>query len=453
MDMDTKQQLLQQLKDKNPEEKQFHEAVESMLEYIVPVLEKHPEYEEAKILESLLEPERTIMFRLRWQDDEGRVQLNRGYRVQMNSALGPYKGGLRFSPDVKLGTFKFLAFEQIFKNALTGLPLGSAKGGADFNPKGRSDAEIMRFCQAFMMELYRHIGPRLDVPAGDMGVGKQEIGYLFGAYKKLQNQFEGAITGKGSAWGGSLLRPEATGYGLVYFVQQMLEQAGDRLEGKRCLVSGAGNVGLHCIEKLLEMGAKVVTVSDSSGFVLDKEGMNEEKLQFVKKLKLEEKGRIKEYAEEYQLEYTEVDKDADENPLWGVEADLAFPCATQNEISEKDAEKLLKNGLSLLAEGANMPLTGGASKKINESRILYAPGIASNAGGVAVSAMEMMQNHLGAYWQAEEVDQRLQHTMNQIHKTCLQAAKEYGFENNYAAGAFIAGFKRVADAMLAQGVI
>lgn len=452
MDMGTAQ-LLQQLKDKNPEEQEFHQAVEGMLEYIIPVLEKHPEYEGARILESLLEPERTIMFRVRWQDDKGRVQLNRAYRVQMNSALGPYKGGLRFSPDVQLGTFKFLAFEQIFKNALTGLPLGSGKGGADFNPKGRSDGEIMRFCQAFMMELYRHIGPRLDVPAGDMGVGKQEIGYLFGAYKKLQNQFEGAITGKGSAWGGSLLRPEATGYGLVYFAQQMLEHTGDRLEGKRCLVSGAGKVALHCIEKLLELGARVITVSDSSGFALDKEGIDEEKLQFLKKLKLEENGRVKEYAEKYGLDYTEVDKDADENPLWDVAADLVFPCATQNEVSEKDAQNLLENGISLLAEGANMPLTGGAGKKIVESRILYAPGIASNAGGVAVSAMEMMQNHLGAYWQAKEIDQRLHDTMNHIHETCLQAAEEYGFENNYAAGAFIAGFKQVADAMLAQGVI
>lgn len=452
MDMDT-EQLLQQLKDKNPEEKQFHEAVESMLEYIIPLLEKHPEYEKAKILESLLEPERTIIFRVRWQDDEGRVQLNRGYRVQMSSALGPYKGGLRFSPDVQLGTFKFLAFEQIFKNALTGLPLGSAKGGADFDPKGKSDGEIMRFCQAFMMELYRHIGPRLDVPAGDMGVGSQEIGYLFGAYKKLQNQFEGAITGKGSAWGGSLLRPEATGYGLVYFAQQMLEQTGDRLEGKRCLVSGAGNVALHCIEKLLELGARVITVSDSSGFVSDKEGINEEKLQFLKKLKLEGNGRIKEYAEKYELDYSEVDKDADENPLWDISADLAFPCATQNEISEKDAQNIIENGISLLAEGANMPLTAEASKKINESEILYVPGIASNAGGVAVSAMEMMQNHLGSYWSAKEVDQRLRDIMSHIHGTSLQAAEEYGFKNNYAAGAFIAGFKRVANAMLAQGVI
>lgn len=448
-----KEQFLQQLKEKDPHEKQFRQAVAEMLDYIIPVLEKNPQYKEAGIMESLVEPERVIMFRVRWQDDEGRVQLNRGYRVQMNSALGPYKGGLRFSPDVALGTFKFLAFEQIFKNALTALPLGAAKGGADFNPKGRSDREIMRFCQAYMMELYRYIGPQLDVPAGDMGVGKQEIGYLFGAYKKVYNHFEGALTGKGSSWGGSLMRPEATGYGLTYFVRNMLEYAGDSLEGKRCLVSGAGNVSLHCIEKLLELGAKVMTVSDSAGFVLDPEGLNSEKLSRLKAIKLEEKGKVKDFAAEFKLEYTEVDKEAEENPMWAIEADLALPCATQNEIQEKDAHNLIRAGIKLLAEGANLPLSAEATNIIRESKILYAPGIASNAGGVAVSAMEMMQNRQGVYWEAEEVDERLKSIMKDIHQTCLKAADAYGFKDNYAAGAFIAGFQRVADAMLAQGVI
>lgn len=448
-----KEKLLKQLKEKDPQEEQFHKAVAETLEYIFPVLEKHPQYGDAKIMESLLEPERVIMFRVRWQDDEGRVQVNRGYRVQMNSALGPYKGGLRFAPEVALETFKFLAFEQIFKNALTGLPLGAAKGGADFNPKGRSNAEIMRFCQAFMMELNHYIGPHLDVPAGDMGVGKQEIGYLFGTYKKLHQHFDGALTGKGGSWGGSQLRTEATGYGLSYFVGHMLRHAGDSLEGKRCLVSGAGNVSLHCIEKLLELGAKVISVSDSSGYVQDQEGLNPEKLSRLKSIKLQENGKVKDFAREFKLEYTEVDKEADENPLWAMEADVALPCATQNEIKEKDADNLLKNGVGLLAEGANMPLSEGATKIIRESNLLYAPGIASNAGGVAVSAMEMMQNRQGIYWQAAEVDERLKSTIKQIHDTCLKAANAYGFKDNYAAGAYIAGFERVAGAMLAQGVV
>lgn len=450
--MDT-EKILQNLKEKNPQEKEFHQAAAEVLEHIAPVLEKKPEYRKQKIVERMLEPERVITFRISWQDDEGEVQVNRGYRVQMNSALGPYKGGLRFSPSVSLGELKFLAFEQTFKNALTGLPLGAGKGGADFNPKGKSDAEVMRFCQAFMAELYRHIGSRLDVPAGDMGVGAREIGYLFGYYKKLQNQFEGAITGKGVGWGGSLLRTEATGYGLIYFAQQMLKQAGESISGKSCIVSGAGNVAQYSIEKLIQLGAKVVTVSDSSGFIYDKQGINTEKLEFIKELKNEKRGRIKEYAEHFEAEYTEVDKEAKENPIWNVKADLAFPCATQNEVQEKDAQNLKNNGILLLAEGANMPLTAEATEILEHADILYAPGKASNAGGVGVSGIEMMQNYIGNNWSAEEVDRRLKTIICGIHDKCLQAAEEWGFPNNYAAGANIAGFIRVADAMLAQGIV
>lgn len=445
--------IFKELKDKNPGEEEFHQAVEEVLEHIAPVLEKKEEYRKQKITERMLEPERVITFRVNWLDDKGEVQVNRGYRVQMNSALGPYKGGLRFSPSVTLGEFKFLAFEQTLKNALTGLPLGAGKGGADFNPKGKSDNEVMRFCQAFMAELYRHIGSRLDVPAGDKGVSGREIGYLFGYYKKLKNQFEGAFTGKGSDWGGSLLRPEATGYGLVYFTGQMLKHAGEELSGKSCLVSGAGNVAQHCIEKLLQLGAKVVSVSDSSGFIFDKQGITAEKLAYIKDLKNNRRGRIKEYAEKYSAEYTETDSKAEENPLWSIKADLVFPCATQNEIKEKDAQSMKKNKVLLLAEGANMPLTAKATEIIEQSEILYAPGKASNAGGVAVSGIEMMQNYMGTSWTANEVDQRLKTIMCNIHDKCLEAAEEWGFPKNYAAGANIAGFIRVADAMLAQGVV
>lgn len=446
-------QILEQLKNKNPNEEEFHQAAEEVLNHLAPVLEKNKQYRRQKIVERMLEPERVISFRVSWVDDSGEVQVNRGYRVQMNSSLGPYKGGLRFTPTVKLGELKFLAFEQILKNALTGLPLGAGKGGADFNPKGKTDGEVMRFCQAFMAELYRHIGNRLDVPAGDMGVGSREIGYLFGAYKKLQNQYEGALTGKGIGWGGSLLRTEATGYGLVYFAQQMLKQAGQSMSGKSCIVSGAGNVSQHCIEKLIQLGAKVVTVSDSSGFIYDENGIDEAKLAFIKELKNKRRGRIREYAEKFTAEYTEVDKEADHDPIWNIKADLAFPCATQNELQEKDAYSLKNNGVMLLAEGANMPLTAEAIKVIEPSNILYAPGKASNAGGVAVSGIEMMQNYYGSYWTAEEVDNRLKAIICGIHDTCLQASEEWGFDKNYAAGANIAGFIKVADAMLAQGVV
>ena len=447
------EKIIQNLKDKNPEEKEFIQAASEVLEHIAPVLEKKPEYRKQKIVERMLEPERVISFRVSWEDDKGEIHVNRGYRVQMNSSLGPYKGGLRFAPGLKLGELKFLAFEQTLKNALTGLPLGSGKGGADFNPKGRSDTEVMRFCQAFMAELYRHIGSRLDVPAGDMGVGAREIGYLFGAYKKLQNSYEGAITGKGVGWGGSQIRTEATGYGLVYFAHQMLESAGKNIEGKTCLVSGSGNVAQYCVEKLTQLGAKVVAVSDSSGFVYDKEGIDEKKLDFIKELKNKNRGRIKEYAEQFNAEYTEVDKDADENPFWKIKADMVFPCATQNEVQEKDAKNLKNNGVFLIAEGANMPLTAEAIEIVEKSDILYAPGKASNAGGVAVSGIEMMQNYLGNYWTTEEVDERLKTIICNIHDRCLAAAEEWGFPKNYAAGANISGFIQVADAMIAQGVV
>ncbi len=446
-------EILEQIKKKNPDEKEFHQAAAEVLEHLSPVLEKKKEYRQQKIIARLLEPERVISFRVVWVDDEGEVQVNRGYRVEMNSALGPYKGGLRFSPTVSLGIFKFLAFEQTLKNSLTGLPLGAGKGGADFNPKGKSDREVMCFCQAFMAELYRHIGSRVDVPAGDMGVGSREIGYLFGAYKKLQNQYEGALTGKGVGWGGSLMRTQATGYGLVYFARQMLRHEKEALEGKRCIVSGAGNVAQHCIEKLIHLDAKVLTVSDSSGFIYDEQGIDEEKLAFIKELKNNNGGRIKEYASKFDAQYTEVDKDAEENPIWDVEADLAFPCATQNELQKKDAQNLKNNGIKLLAEGANMPLTAAATEIIEQSGILYAPGKASNAGGVTVSGIEMMQNYSGSFWTAEEVDKRLEAIIGEINDKCLEAARTWGFEKNYAAGANIAGFIRVADAMLAQGVV
>ncbi|WP_017731067.1 NADP-specific glutamate dehydrogenase [Nafulsella turpanensis] len=445
--------ILEQLKQKNPNEEEFHQTAEEVLFYFSPVLEKHKQYQQYKIVERMLEPDRVISFRVNWVDDAGEVQVNRGYRVQMNSALGPYKGGLRFSPTVSLGEFKFLAFEQTFKNALTGIPLGAGKGGADFDPRGKSDGEVMRFCQAFMQELYRHIGNRLDVPAGDKGVGAREIGFLFGTYKKLQNQYEGVLTGKGINWGGSLMRTEATGYGLVYFAQEMLRQAGEEVSGKRCIVSGSGNVSQYCIEKLIRLGAKVVTVSDSSGFIYDEKGIDEEKLAYIKELKNEKRGRIEEYARKFGAEYTPVHQGGDSDPLWNVKAELAFPCATQNEVQEKDVQNMKSNGVFLLAEGANMPLTAEATKLIEQSDILYGPGKAANAGGVAVSGIEMMQNYIGSYWSAEEVDSRLKKIMCDIHNQCLQTAEEWGFGKNYAAGANIAGFIRVADAMIAQGVI
>ncbi|MGK7391951.1 MAG: NADP-specific glutamate dehydrogenase [Candidatus Cyclobacteriaceae bacterium M2_1C_046] len=447
-------ELIEKVKQKNPGEPEFHQAAEEVISTIQPVLEKNPKYRESKMLERMLEPERMISFRITWMDDKGEVQINRGYRVQMNSALGPYKGGLRFHPSVYPGILKFLAFEQTFKNALTGLPLGGGKGGSDFNPKGKSDAEVMRFCQAFMDELYRHIGHRTDVPAGDIGVGGREVGFMFGQYKKLQNQFTGVFTGKGVGWGGSILRTEATGYGLIYFAQNMLNKRNDTIKGKVCLVSGSGNVAQHAIEKIIQFGGKAVTASDSSGYIYDETGITVEKLEFIKELKNKRRGRIKEYAEEFKnIQYVENTPDEKFNPLWDIKADCAFPCATQNEINAKDAANLVKNGVFLVGEGANMPLTLEATEIMLDNNVLYSPGKASNAGGVATSGIEMMQNYMGSYWSAEEVDQKLQGIMKNIHDNCLAAAEEYGSPGNYMAGANIAGFLQVANAMTSQGLI
>lgn len=446
--------LLEIVKQRNPGEPEFHQAAEEVISTLQPVLDKNPKYRKHKILERMLEPERMISFRVSWVDDQGEIQINRGYRVQMNSAIGPYKGGLRFHPSVYPGILKFLAFEQVFKNALTGIPMGGGKGGSDFNPKGKSDNEVMRFCQAFMNELYRHIGHRTDVPAGDIGVGAREVGYMFGQYKKLENQFTGVFTGKGVGWGGSILRTEATGYGLIYFAQNMLAMKNDNFKGKKCLISGSGNVAQYAMEKILHFGGKPVTASDSSGLIYDEQGITAEKLEFIKDLKNNKRGRIKEYAEKYKgVEYIENQPDEEFNPLWDIKADCAFPCATQNEVNEKDANNLVKNGVMLIGEGANMPLTIGAINVVQEHKILYSPGKASNAGGVATSGIEMMQNFRGNYWTASEVDERLQSIMKNIHDDTLAAAKAYGYEGNYMAGANIAGFIKVADAMIGQGVI
>ena len=402
----------------------------------------------------MVEPERIISFRVPWLDDEGEIQVNRGFRVQMNSVLGPYKGGLRFHPTVNHSILKFLAFEQIFKNALTGLPLGGGKGGADFEPKGRSDAEVMRFCQSFMMELWRHIGHRVDIPAGDIGVGSREVGYLFGTFKKLTNEFSGVLTGKGVDWGGSQVRSEATGYGLIYFASNILEERRDSLQGKTCLVSGSGNVAQFAIEKILHEEGKAITVSDSSGYIHDPEGISVEKLDFIKDLKNNRRGRINEYADEYSSStFTPADRSSNTNPIWDHKADCVFPCATQNEVSKADAENMVKNGVQLLAEGANMPVPPDAIEVLLEGGISYAPGKASNAGGVATSGLEMIQNFSGNKWTSEEVDEKLRNIMKNIHKICLDASDAYGEKGNYMLGANIAGFVRVADAMIAQGVI
>lgn len=447
-------EILDLIKQRNPNEPEFIQAAEEVILSIAPVLDKHPEYKKLRILERMLEPERLIAFRVTWLDDKGEVQLNRGYRVQMNSAIGPYKGGIRFHPSVTPSVLKFLAFEQIFKNALTGIPMGGGKGGSDFDPKGKSDNEIMKFCQAFMGELTRHIGHRLDVPAGDIGVGGREIGYMFGAYKKIKNEFTGVLTGKGIGWGGSLMRTEATGYGLIYFAENMLSTKGDSMRGKSCLVSGSGNVAQYAIEKINKMGAKAITASDSSGFILDEDGINKEKLEFLKDLKNNKRGRIKDYADVYKnAVYHEVDPQADHNPLWNVKADCAFPCATQNEVNEVDANNLVANGIKLLGEGANMPVTIEGIKILIDNGIMYSPGKASNAGGVATSGIEMTQNFMGSNWTKEEVDSKLQEIMKNIHDTCLAAANEYGKPGNYMVGANIAGFLKVANAMKAQGVI
>ena len=445
-------QFMDELKAKNQAEPEFHQAVHEVVESIWPVLDKRPEYRTAKILERITEPERVIMFRVPWVDDNGDIQVNRGFRIEMNSAIGPYKGGLRFHPSVNLGILKFLAFEQVFKNSLTTLPMGGGKGGSDFDPKGKSDREVMAFCQSFMTELNRHIGQFTDVPAGDIGVGGREIGYLFGQYKKIKNEFVGVLTGKGLDWGGSLIRPEATGYGSVYFAAEMLSTRGETLEGKTALVSGSGNVCQYTIEKLLDLGAKPLTASDSSGYIYDEAGIDREKLAFIMELKNVKRGRIKEYADKYPTAtYTAVDASLDYNPLWNHKADCAFPSATQNEINAKDAANLLENGVYVVSEGANMPTTPDGVEIFLDKGILYGPGKAANAGGVAVSGLEMSQNSLRLSWTREEVDQRLAGIMKSIHKTCVAASEEFGTPGNYVNGANIGGFLKVADSMMAQG--
>jgi glutamate dehydrogenase (NADP+) len=446
--------FMAQVKAKNPSEPEFHQAVYEVLSSLELVLEKHPEYRNEKILERVIEPERIIIFRVPWVDDQGEVQINRGFRIEMNSAIGPYKGGLRFHPSVNLGILKFLAFEQIFKNSLTTLPMGGGKGGSDFDPKGKSDGEVMRFCQGFMSELFRHIGSNTDVPAGDIGVGGREIGYLFGQYKKLRNEFTGVLTGKGLNWGGSLIRPEATGYGAVYFASEMLSTRNQLLEGKKCLVSGSGNVAQYTVEKILQLKGKVLTMSDSNGYIYDEAGIDFEKLHFIMELKNIHRGRIKEYADKYKSAvYTSIDPNSEFNPLWNHKADCAFPSATQNEINGKDAANLLKNGVYVVSEGANMPSTIDAINQFIASKILYGPGKAANAGGVATSGLEMAQNSMRFNWTREEVDNRLHIIMKSIHKTCVDVAEKYGTPGNYVNGANIGGFIKVADAMIDQGIV
>jgi glutamate dehydrogenase (NADP+) len=446
--------LMASVKAKNPAEPEFHQAVQEVAESLRLVLDRHPEYGNARIVERIIEPERVVMFRVPWVDDQGQVQINRGYRIEMNSAIGPYKGGLRFHPSVNLGILKFLAFEQVFKNSLTTLPMGGGKGGSDFDPKGKSDLEVMRFCQSFMTELYRHIGPNTDVPAGDIGVGGREIGYLFGQYKRLRNEFTGVLTGKGLNWGGSLIRPEATGYGCVYFASEMLATRGQTLKGKTCLVSGSGNVAQYTVEKLIDMGAKPVTLSDSTGCVYDEAGIDRDKLKFVMELKNVRRGRIKEYADKFKgVAYSAIDAGADSSPLWAYKADCAFPSATQNEISGRDAAAMLRNGVQVVAEGANMPTTLDGVVQFVDAGILYAPGKAANAGGVATSGLEMAQNSMRYSWTREEVDARLRLIMKSIHQACVETAERFGTPGNYVNGANIAGFLKVADSMMDQGVV
>ena len=433
---------------KNPGEPEFHQAVQEVVESVWPVLERHPEYRESRILRRMVEPERVIMFRVPWVDDNGDVQVNRGFRVEMNSAIGPYKGGLRFHPSVNLGVLKFLAFEQVLKNGLTTLPMGGGKGGSDFDPKGRSDGEVMRFCQSFMNELFRHIGDQTDIPAGDIGVGTREIGYLFGQYKKLANEFSGILTGKGTEWGGSLIRPESTGYGTVYFAEEMLKTRSDSVHGKRVLVSGSGNVAQFAVENLNRLGGKAVTLSDSSGFVYDPNGIDTEKLDWVMELKNVRRGRIREYAEQFGVDYYEGQRP------WAVEgAEVALPCATENEIDGDDANMLLGNGVSVVAEGANMPSNADAVSQFVDKGILYGPGKAANAGGVATSGLEMAQNAGFTAWTRDVVNARLLDIMVNIHNETRKAAEEYDAPGNYVVGANVAGFKKVAKAMLDQGVV
>jgi len=439
--------MMADVKAKNPAQPEFIQAVEEVVESLEPVIEKHPEYKEAKILERIIEPERVIMFRVPWIDDRGQVQVNRGFRVEYNSAIGPYKGGLRFHPSVNLGILKFLGFEQVFKNALTTLPMGGGKGGCDFDPKGKSDNEVMRFCQSFMSELFRHIGPNTDVPAGDIGVGGREIGFLFGQYKRLRNAFEGVLTGKGLNWGGSLIRPEATGYGTVYFAEEMLKTRGKSFDGLTVSVSGSGNVAQYATEKVNELGGKVVTLSDSSGYIIDMDGVKGEKWDFVMDLKNVRRGRIKEYADKFGCEYH------DGIGVWNVKVDVALPCATQNELNADDAKALVKNGCFCVSEGANMPTTPDGVKVFLENKVLYGLGKAANAGGVAVSGLEMSQNSLRLSWTREEVDERLHNIMISIHKASIEAAEKYGHPGNYVVGANIAGFLKIADTMMDQGVV
>lgn len=445
--MDVIQNVIETVEKRNQGEREFLQAVREVLESLEPVMKRHKKYTDSCILERIVEPERQIMFRVPWQDDKGNIQVNRGFRFEFNSALGPYKGGLRFHPSVCASILKFLAFEQIFKNSLTGLPMGGGKGGSDFDPKGKSDNEVMRFCQSFMTELSRHIGAETDVPAGDIGVGAREIGFLFGQYKRLRNEFTGVLTGKALNWGGSHIRPEATGYGSVYFAEEMLKTRGESFEGKVCTISGSGNVSQYTAEKLIQLGAKVVSFSDSNGSVYDEEGVNTEKLEWVMELKNVRRGRIKEYADEFKTKYLEGQRP------WGIKCDCAFPSATENEISEKDAKTLLDNGCFLVSEGANMPSTPEAVELFVGKKILYGPGKAANAGGVATSGLEMAQNAMHLTWSREEVDEKLNGIMVNIHKACIEAAEEYGYPGNYVMGANIAGFTKVAEAMLDQGVV
>jgi glutamate dehydrogenase (NADP+) len=447
-------EFMADLKAKNPAEHEFHQAAQEVAESLDIVIEKNPVYRKMKILERIAEPDRVIMFRVPWIDDAGDVQVNRGFRVEMNSAIGPYKGGLRFHPTVYLGLLKFLAFEQVFKNSLTTLPMGGGKGGSNFDPKGKSDNEVMRFCQSFMTELQRHIGQFTDVPAGDIGVGGREIGYMFGQYKRVRNEFTGVLTGKGINWGGSLIRPEATGYGSVYFASEMLATRGETLEGKKCLVSGSGNVAQYTIEKIIDLGGTAVTFSDSSGYIYDEAGIDRKKLAFLLELKNVKRGRVSEYVDAYPgAVFTPTDKSLDHNPLWAHKADCAFPSATQNEISAKDAQNLLDGGVYVVSEGANMPTVPEGVELFVAKGILYGPGKAANAGGVATSGLEMSQNSLRLNWTREEVDARLHGIMKAIHKQCVDASSAYGLQGNYVAGANIAGFLKVADSMLDQGVV
>src|SRR5512136_423117 len=439
--------FMEKLVAKHPAQPEFHQAVHEVVDSLGQCLEKHPEYLEHKILERLVEPDRVIIFRVPWQDDKGEIHVNRGYRIQFNNAIGPYKGGNRFHPSVNLGILKFLGFEQILKNSLTTLPMGGGKGGSDFDPKGKSDSEVMRFCQSFMNELYRHIGANIDVPAGDIGVGGREIGYLFGQFKKLTHSFEGVFTGKGLAWGGSLIRPEATGYGATYFAEEMLKTKGQSFKGKTVAVSGSGNVSQYAIEKVNQLGGKVITASDSNGTIVDKDGIKGEKWEFLMELKNVKRGRIKEYADKFHCEYFEGKKP------WFVKCDVALPCATQNEVSGEDAKTLVANGCTCVSEGANMPTTLEGVEVFLKKKILYGPGKAANAGGVATSGLEMSQNSLRLSWTREEVDERLHGIMKRIHKACVETAAEYGQPGNYVLGANIAGFVKVANSMIDQGIV